>query len=113
MKKIIVVGSVVLPLLASANTSPSLENLEGLSQQYSRECFRLADLPNKTLTQLDKAIEVCELAQVYHSADYAKKGRGTAFNDLTWFCKGVELRGLDRRILACDLAIELVKYYQK
>ena len=111
MKNIIVVGAVVLPLLASANTS--LENLEGLSRQYTRECFRLTDLPNKDLTQLDKALEVCELAQVYNRANSAIKGSGKAFNDLTWFCKGVELSGLDRRLLACDLAIELVKYYQK
>lgn len=111
MKNTIVVGAVVLPLLASAGTS--LENLEGLSRQYTRECFRLTDLPNKDLTQLDKALKVCELAQVYNRANSALNGSDKAFNDLTWFCKGVELSGLDRRLLACDLAIELVKYYQK
>ena len=107
MKNIAIVVAVVLPLLASANTS--LENLGELSQQYTKECFKLTDQPNKNLTQLDKALKACELAQVYNRAHHALEGSEKAFNDLSWFCKGVELEGLDRRLLACDLAIAIGK----
>lgn len=104
MKTII---GVMLVMASFGATAKIPDNLAELKASSFKACDKAAGIPNKNYSQIKQGLKACEVAQVYNRAYVASLGDAQAFNDLSWQCKGVNIQGLEERLLACDLAIAI------